>query len=70
MHVEWNACPKLLPLDMTSFSSLVQVEMLHEDRATPSGRGEEFRADAPLSSSKLGEARPEVCLLVYAGPCM
>ena len=51
-------------------SSLVQVEMLHEDRATPSGRGEEFRADAPLSSSKLGEARPEVCLLVYAGPCM
>jgi len=49
---------------MTSFLLLVQVAKVHEDIATPSGRGEESRADAPVSPSEQGEAKPEVCLLV------
>ncbi len=49
---------------MTSFPSLVQVARAHEGKATPSGRGVEPRADAPVSPSERGEARPEVCLLV------
>ncbi len=48
-------------LSVLTFPSLAQV---HEDRATPSGRGEDSRADAPVSPPESGEARPKVCCLV------
>ena len=60
--LDWAACLKLLPLDM--MSPLVQVAELHADSATPSRRGEECRADAPLSHAQQGGATPEVHLLV------
>ncbi|KAL0051798.1 hypothetical protein WJX82_002306 [Trebouxia sp. C0006] len=44
----------------TTSGAELQVAKLHEDRATPSGRGEECRADAPASPSEQGEARPEM----------
>lgn len=45
---------------MTSFLLLVQVAKIDEDNATASGRGEESRADAPVSPSEQGT---EVSLL-------